>query len=141
MDAVDVERVARLEQERWAAAALSTQDVAPDRPADTAGPDGWHAYWPPGSDRPTAGAGSRLLRFRGISAAGTVLVFRFTWLDRPDPPEYLLHVDLRDVRPGDVDSASVRLLERVEFLTAAPGWPDALTAAVSDRVSLVLSPR
>ena len=47
----------------------------------------------------------------------------------------------QDVEPGDVDGASVRLPERVEFLTAAPGWPDALTVAVSDRVSLVLSPR
>ncbi|PWW65347.1 hypothetical protein DFQ13_10297 [Actinokineospora spheciospongiae] len=136
-----MERVARSEQERWSTAALSTQDTAAARPADAAGPDGWHAYWPLDSERPTAGTGSWLLRFRRVSAAGTVLVFRFTWLDRPDPPEYLLHVDLHDVRHGDVDGASVRLLERVEFLTAAPGWPDALTAAVSDRVSLVLPPR
>lgn len=135
MDPQDVERLAEHETTLW------TIDPPSRAAGPAAGEVGCGSHLPRAGPPATGstGGGRAPFRFLGATAVGTTLVFRFTWLDRPDPPEYLLHLDMRDIRAGDLDSASTRVLERVEWLIAEPDWVRWRTVPVSDHVRLVWS--
>ncbi|MGQ0837302.1 hypothetical protein [Actinokineospora sp.] len=142
MEAHEVEQLARRESARWTPAPGFAYTVFPPFqrpvPIDVVPPGGtWHAYVPLDSAEPVSLAPDPF-RFLDATAVGTILVFRFTWLDRPDPPDYLLHLDMSEVPPGSFDGASVFLLETVAELTAFADWPERRTVALSSRVSLVL---
>lgn len=146
MEAVDVQRLAELENQRWSGA-VNGPAVAPqassehDHERSIPGSGGaWVAYSPLGlsGSEQTPGP-DRLMNFQfiGATAVGTVLVVRFRWLPDPDQREFLLHLDFGEDLWDNLDAASVRLFECVIFcIVDAPGWYPRDTVPISSRVSL-----
>jgi hypothetical protein len=128
MDADDVARLARHEQRMW-----SRQDASAAL-VPAAGP---RAYVPLGASPASDGPRRPRVGFRGATALGATLAFRFGWPGDEHDRDLLLLFDFAD-HPGDVTAASTWLLEYVEQrVHHDTSWFPRDLVPVTDRLAVV----
>ena len=142
------ERLAQLENTRWASSFDEAHRSAPGPPLEfpedveallASGEGEGKAYAPLSSTEtgaPEPGGLTNIGFFRA-AALGTILVVGFSWLPDPEQREYLLHLDYTSV-PNNLVAGGTLLLERLVQLAARPEWYQRDTIAISDRVSVVV---
>lgn len=134
-DMSKLERLAELENQRWARAATArppfvhggggTGSATGGIGAAAEGQVEWRAYSPLGDEESTSAGTTRMWQFGFIdaTAVGGVLLVRFAWRPEETGHEYLLVVPFDHPESVDLDGGSVEIFEHIMFrVVDRPGW-------------------